>query len=248
MLGFILICFVAQVLFIVLFGMRRASTLKPTPFATSVHLVSDPWSLQQLAGFSELSDPALFALPSLDGFSRAGWLTYKPPPEEFAEMPHEPKWLNVDAEGLGRSFAAYVATNMPAPIRISDQSMPVLARLRPRAAAELEFPASELHIAGALAHRKLLTRPDLPSWAHTDVLTNSVVHLLVDADGALLSAALVSGSGLKEADNYAVAVAKRLRFKPERARETITSGAATFRWHTVPASVTNILSPGLTTP
>jgi hypothetical protein len=245
--GFIALCFFAQVIFIFLFGERRVSALKPAPFGPGIHLVSDPWSMEQLATSSEFSDPSVFALPSLEGFSRAGWLTYKPPPDEFAETPQEPKWLQLEAGQLGSALATYVASNSPSPIRVADEPMPELVGLQPRPSAELEFPKSELRIAGALARRKLLTPLDLPAWPHTDVLTNSVVHLLVDADGAPLSTALIGGSGSKEADNYALAAAKRLRFKPDRARETITSGTANFRWHTTPPRpARNNLSPGLT--
>jgi hypothetical protein len=247
--GFILVCFVGQVLFILVFGERQLTALKAPRFSTGIHLISDPWSMEQLAAFSELSDPAVFALPSPDGFSRAGWLTYKPVPDEFAEAQDEPKWLQLDPETLGRHLAGYIATNAPRPIRIGDESMPEIAGLQPRPSAELEFPKSELHIAGALARRKLTARPDLPSWPHSDVLTNSVVRLLVDADGSPISTALVYGSGSKEADNYAVAMSKRLRFKPERSREAITSGTANFLWHTLPPrAATNIISPGLTPP
>ena len=243
--GFILLCFAAQVLFILLFGERRVAALKPAPFGTGIYLVSDPWSMEQLAAFSELSDPSVFALPSLDGFSRAGWLTYKPVPDEFAEAPDEPKWLQVDPAALGRDLAAYVATNALPPIRVGDESMPEIAGLQPRPSTEMEFPKSELRIAGALARRKLLAPAELPSWPHTDVLTNSIVHLFVDAEGAPISAALVSGSGSKEADNYALAVSKRLRFRPDRARETVSSGTANFLWHTLPpGAATNINSPG----
>ena len=244
--GFIILCFVGQVLFILLFGERRVVALKPPPFGTGIHLVSDPWSMEQLAAFSDMSDPSAFALPSLEGFSRAGWLTYKPVPDEFAEAPAEPKWLQPDPDALGQNLTAYLATNALPPIRIGDESMPRIVGFQPRPSAELEFPQSELRIAGALTRRRLLTPPELPSWPHTEVLTNSVVRLVVDAEGAPVSAALVSGSGLKEADNYALAASKRLRFRPDRASETITSGTATFRWHTLPPSAaTNILSPGL---
>ena len=244
--GLILVCFIAQLLFILLFGERRVAALKPPPFGTGIHLVSDPWSIEQLAAFSELSDPSAFALPSLEGFSRAGWLSYKPVPDEFAEAPAEPKWLQPDPDALGQNLAAYVATNALPPIRIGDESMPPIVGFQPRPSAELEFPSSELRFSGALARRKLLATPDLPAWPHTELLTNSVVRLVIDAEGVPVSAALVSGSGLKEADNYALTTAKRLRFRPDRARETVTSGAANFRWHTLPPSaVTNILSPGL---
>jgi hypothetical protein len=244
--GFVLLCLAAQVLFILLFGERHVRALKPPLFTTGIHLVSDAWSMGQLAAFTELSDPSVFALPSAEGFSRAGWLTYQPVPDEFAEAPDEPKWLQLDPETLGRDLAGYIATNAPRPLRMGDESMPQIAGLQPRPSAELEFPESELHIAGALARRKLLTPPDLPSWPHADVLTNSVVHMLVDADGAPISTALVSGSGSKEADNYALVMSRRLRFKPERAREAITSGTANFLWHTLPPRAgTNVVRPGL---
>jgi len=247
--GLVLLCFAAQVILVVLFGERRTSALKPGLFATSVHLLSDPWSMEQLAAFTELGDPSAFALPSQEGFSRAGWLTYKLVPDEFADTPEEPKWLQLDAEGLGRNLSAFLATNATPPIRIADESMPELAALQARPSAELEFPQSELRIGGALAQRKLLTPLTVPPWPHTDILTNSVVHLLVDADGAPISTALVWGSGSKEADNFAVAATKRLRFKPARAGESVMSGTATFLWHTLPPrATTNILSPGLTPP
>jgi hypothetical protein len=203
--------------------------------------------MEQLAAFSELSDPAVFALPSPEGFSRAGWLTYKLLSDEFAETPEEPKWLQVDTEGLGRNLSDFLATNATPPIRIADESMPELVGLQPRPSAEMEFPQSELRIGGGLAQRKLMTPLTPPAWPHTDILTNSVVHLLVGADGAPVSTALVWGSGSKEADNYALAATKRLRFKPERSRESVTSGTASFLWQTLPPRpATNILSPGLT--
>lgn len=244
--GFILLCFVAQVIFILLFGERRVAALKPERFSTRIDLVSDPWSMEQLAAYSELSDPSVFALPSLEGFSREGWLTYKPVPDQFAEAPDEPKWLQPDPDALGRELAAYLATNSLPPIRLGDESMPDIVGFQPRPSAELEFPKSELRISGALARRKLLNTPELPSWPHSEVLTNSVVTLFVDAEGAPISAALVSGSGLKAADNYALALAKRLWFRPDRAREAVMSGTATFLWHTLPpGAATNVISPGL---
>jgi TonB family protein len=247
--GSVLACFAAQVLLIVLLGERGVPSLKAIPFATSVHLVSDPWSMEQLAAFTELSDPSVFALPSAEGFSRAGWLTYKLVSDEFAESPEKPRWLQVDPQALGRELAAFLATNAAPPIRLGDQSMPESLALQPRPSAELNFPQSELRIGGALAQRKLLTPVQLPPQPHGDVLTSSVVHLLVDADGAPISTALVSGSGSKEADKYALAATKRLRFKPERTRQAVTSGTASFFWQTLPPqAATNILSPGLTPP
>ena len=246
---FILLCFVAQLLFILAFGERHVPTLKPSAFGTGIHLLADEWSMGQLAAFSELSDPSVFALPSLEGFSKTGWLTYKPPADEFADEPQPPKWLQLNSESLGRDLAAFLATNNAPPLRIGDEPMPELVGLQPRPSAELEFPKSELRIAGALGRRKLLTPLDLPSWPHASVLTNSVVRLLVDPEGAPFSTALLSGSGSRDADNYALATAKRLRFKPDRAASSVASGTANFVWHTLPAgAATNRISPGLLPP
>src|SRR5437870_2901670 len=112
---FILLCFVAQLLFILAFGERHVPTLKPSAFGTGIHLLADEWSMGQLAAFSELSDPSVFALPSLQGFSKAGWLTCKPPADEFATEPQPPKWLQLNSESLGRDLAAFLATNTAAP-------------------------------------------------------------------------------------------------------------------------------------
>ena len=244
---FILLFFAAQVLFVVVFSERRAAALKPAPFGTGIHLVSDQWSVEQLAAFSEFSDPSVFALPTLDGFSRSGWLMYNTVPDEFAETPGEPKWLEPDPEALGTQFTEYVATNTVAPLRIGDQLPEIVGQ--PRPSAELEFPKSELRMGGTLARRKLIATPNLPSWPHTEVLTNSVVHLVVEADGTPISAALIASSGLKDADNYALAASKRLRFRRGRAGETVASGTANFRWHTLPpGAAATILSPGFAPP
>lgn len=245
-MGLVGLCFLAQLTLIAVLGERRASPLAAMPFKTGIHLIADAWSLEQLAAFSDLSDPSVFALPSLEGFSSAGWLTFKSMADDFAEAPDEPRWLPLDPDRLGSEFAAYMATNSLAPIRIADESLPGLARLQPRASAELEFPKSELRIEGPLARRKLLTRLEWPSWPHSDVLTNSVVQVLVDAEGTALSSALVSGSGLKDADRYALAASKRLRFNAVAARDSVTSGTLHFFWHTLPPG-TN-LSPGLLLP
>lgn len=243
-LGLTALCFLAQLFLIALLGERRLPALPPLPFRTDIHLLSDTWALQQLAASSDLTDPAVFALPSLEGFSRAGWLAFKPIPDDFAEAPNEPRWLQLDPQRLGARFAQYAATNTLEPIRLGDGSMPTSAGLQPRTSTDLEFPKSELRVEGPLAARKLLTPLTLPPWPHPDVLTNSVIHVLVDdADGAPLSSAVISGSGSKEADRYARAAVKRLRFAPVRGRASVTSGTLHFHWHTLPPGANTLLNP-----
>jgi hypothetical protein len=68
----------------------------------------------------------------------------------------------------------------------------------------------------------------------------------VDARGNPISAVLVKGSGLKLADQLAVALARDARFAPDRAAlklqmenpaAGLISGRMIFHWHTVPAAL-----------
>ena len=71
-----------------------------------------------------------------------------------------------------------------------------------------------MRLEGDLAQRRLLAPLDLRSWTSRDILTNSVVRLLVDAEGLPLSVTLLSGSGAQEADQHALDQAKAARFEP----------------------------------
>ena len=78
--------------------------------------------------------------------------------------------------------------------------------------------------------------PHLPSWPASDLLTNSVVQVWVDADGQSLSPALLlPGSGSREADQLAIKLSRTARFAPLPSnRAELTPGTLIFEWHTVP--------------
>ena len=107
---------------------------------------------------------------------------------------------------------------------------------------------STFHIEGNLAQRRLLTTFNLPSWPSPDILTNSVVQLLVDARGLPLSASLLSRSGSKNADQFALDQANAARFAsvvqtgPNRSTNVmdgVTLGEVVFEWHTSSSANTN---------
>jgi TonB family protein len=105
---------------------------------------------------------------------------------------------------------------------------------------------SSWRLEGDLQKRVLQTPLSLPAWAHSEVLTNTVVRLLVDADGRVFSAPiLLTSSNHKPADDHALAAARSLRFEPiNRAsaaspKPALTSGTLVFEWQTVPAPATN---------
>jgi len=94
-----------------------------------------------------------------------------------------------------------------------------------------------------LAARRLLTALDLPSWPHSDILTNTVVQVVVDADGDTLSSTPLKSCGLSEADQFALKTAASARFlsarKPGQPAVPLSWGKMIFQWHTVPAESTN---------
>src|SRR5207245_953211 len=103
-----------------------------------------------------------------------------------------------------------------------------------------------LQVEGELADRLLVSSVTLPSWPHTDILTSSVVQVLVDRDGNAVSASLSSSSGLKEADKKALDAARAIRYQPIGANgtnqppvATLNWGKLIFNWHTIPLPATN---------
>jgi len=99
-----------------------------------------------------------------------------------------------------------------------------------------------VHLDGPLAHRRLLVTPQLPGWPSAELLTNSVVQLLVDAQGRTISAVLLApGIRLKQqedADASALALALAAQFEPAPSAAA-TVGTMVFEWLTLPPAATN---------
>lgn len=226
-----------------IFWLGEKSFPPPRPAARSPSL-----SLMN-AGSSELlslNDPTLFALPQRQGFSGIAWL--KPPlvpfqPDRWTEPP---RFLELSPQQLGGSTT-------------SNQVLPAFApRLPPRPDPLLTSPIagslslgndhSSVHIEGKLGQRRLLTTFNLPSWPAPDILTNTVVQLLVDARGLPLSASLLSRSGSKNADQFALDQANAARFASvvqtgpnhtPNSQDNVSLGEIVFEWHTLPPTETN---------
>jgi hypothetical protein len=234
--------FVLQVVLLVLLEDRSPPVPRKAATAPAFRL-SGPRS----AGWLEIEDPTLFALPHRQGFSGQAWLQI--PPLQFPTDggPEPMRYLLLQTPELGARFRTFVETN-PVP------AFPVIAMLE----AELTLPPqltltpvstpSRLRLQGDLARRQLLSKPALSPWPHSDLLTNSVVQLLVDAQGNTFSAVLLPpGSGSTNADQRALQFARTARFKPEPAPPGrnqdplagLTIGTMVFEWQTVPVSATN---------
>jgi hypothetical protein len=216
----------------------KPSVRKPAP-APMLSLAS-PRSSELLA----LRDPTLFALPHFRGFSGGAWLKQPTAPERSFEWTEEPRWLAMEPQTVPR-LPATKLDDLNA-FEVVNHSTPEASSLI--FSAPPQFPQnSTMKINGALSRRKLLTSPALPSWASTNLLTNTVIRVLVDDEGLPRSQTLLIRSGALQADDYALKTARALHFEPavppqagKGSPESIfTWGELVFQWHGTPLSGAN---------
>jgi hypothetical protein len=200
-----------------------------------------------LIELQSLSDPLLYALPSVRGFAGAGWrdvAEFSPPPLEWEERP---RWLANSTQALGQVLSARL---LPATAGDSIRSRKPPPRLGQVAVPPLPLAAqSGVRIEGDLARRGFQAPLPVPSIVHSNLLTNTVVHLWVKADGEPFSAVVLRSSGLKSADGTALALATSARFNPDPAGERNAAGLAgcwgelVFQWHIVGVPPVGVRQP-----
>ena len=228
--------FGGQLLLVFLLSARAPITFRPAADATTFSLALDSISNDRLNDPLWVGDPTLFALANPRGFSGRVWLTVPSLEHPLAAWTEPPSWLPATSTQLGGVFVRFVATNATAPFRLADK--PALQLTELAIVPEPSPQQSTLRVEGALKARTLATQLPLPVWSHGDILRASVVQILVKPDGEIFSATLLSGSGLKAADDGALKLASTVRFQPLKPASTaalaaFTTGTLIFNWHTV---------------
>jgi hypothetical protein len=237
----IALVFAGQVGLILWLGERGPVSSRPSGPGPTLRLAGG-LSAEVLA----LQDPTLFALPHRQGFSGPAWLKVSPIPNRPADWSEEPRTLPLCVPQLGALASHQVQTNRLAPLRLLPALEPAWALSEPPP-LPLAPEQSRLLIEGDLARCRLLTNLDLPSWQYNDVLTNTGVQMLVNAEGRPVSATLLFPSGYKKADDHALALARTARFEVPGAARLEAQPASTplahlvlglllFEWHTVPTN------------
>jgi TonB family protein len=194
-----------------------------------------------------LENPTLFALPAIEGFSGETWLGLPAPKVRPYAWTEEPRWLPLETRQLGAVFSPLVENRTfsidPVPARPSPELMfPVITR-EPRFADR-----SSVTLASGLNGRKLERGlGELPSWSNTELLTDTVVQVAVDAEGSTLSATLLRSCSFRAADKFALEWAMAARFspappQPEEGGPKLSMGQLIFDWHTLAPAATN--APG----
>jgi hypothetical protein len=197
------------------------------------------------SGLLAFADPTLFALPHQEGFSGLAWLTITEPDLHPFRWDETPGFLALNPATLGEGFRNYMSTNQPG--SLPEMAHPELKFKIPEVLPSTPLvTASTLRLSGELAGRHLLVAPELRPWPSTEILSNSVVQLLVGADGRPISQILLKpGSASTEADQYALRSAAKVRFEsingadPLNPLAAIALGQMIFEWQTVPQPDTN---------
>lgn len=214
----------------------------------------DPDSIRAVAEAPMLCDPTLFALPSSAGFSGEAWLQLVPAPVPPREWTEPPQYLPLATNDLGNFFSEFVATNRHNGSVIEEMLKPRATTADILVLNDLLGTQTVVHVEGPLAARPMLAPLAVPNPVYPDVLTNTVVQLVVNAAGQAESVIVLEGCGVKAVDDQALATAKNSRFRPlplhtmksvPNASEAVTLGKMVFQWVTVSPANTNAMAPEL---
>jgi len=237
-----------------IFGLSDRKPIVPRPpgFFTTFHLVAEAPSGSAIGEWLSLEDPTLLALPDPRGFSGSAWMIAPRLRHQSQDWTEPPRWLGLPVAGLGVTFAEFIRTNSLGPRLLADKPPPSLSEV---ALSPLALPAtSTIRLEGDLAGREVLTSLEVPPISHTDILTDTVVQVVVDPRGFVFSPPVVIGaSGSKTADQLALELVKSIRFKPvapirsDAARDAsaLTWGRIIFQWRTLELPATNRPAAGL---
>jgi len=227
------------------FWLGDKAPVHPRPATNEPEILWLPGYADELTA---LHDPTLFAWANPHGFSRTAWLEIPSLEYRPFEWTEPPRFLALRAEQLGDLFRQVVQENGAPPFEITSKPEPQIVLLELEATTTSTSAQSTWRVEGDLAGRRLRSQFELPSWPASDILRESKVQVVVDADGQTQSATLLSSSGSKEADARALDLAKSAEWEPlpGRGLHRSTTGLAplswgqlVFSWHTVPLPATN---------
>jgi hypothetical protein len=193
-----------------------------------------------------LENPALLALPQPEGFSGQSWFAVWQLPFQPFDWDEPPQWLVLQPGQLGAAFNRLVENNNISLDPDFTRSGPELT-LPQIAPARIATPESSLRVEGDLAARPLLSALRLPPWPGDDLLTNTVIQVIVDPEGNPVSCTLLARSGYKPADDLALELTRAARFSNSAIRPLdrqgllacLSRGLLIFSWQTVPLAATN---------
>ena len=242
--GYFLAVLAVQV--VLLFALSEKKPILPRTRepGTAFYAVIDPEPDDPVTALLTLQDPTLFALPHPRGFSGRAWLHAVPLEYESTNWEERPHLLAQNEARLGGTFQEFLRTN-----EVAYRSAAAKPPAPPDRALVPPLPVrivSSYRVEGDLARCELVAPLDVPSVSYTNILTNTVVQLAVNAAGVTFSAVALEESGSKLADQRALDLARSARFKrasPSSSPGALTWGRIIFQWHTLETPAANGAAP-----
>ena len=244
----ILVIIATQIILATRFSSRSVVTHRQIAESRASLLVDQPAPGTQLAEAIAIQDPTTFALVNPHGFSGEAWLNIPPFEHRLADWMSPPYWLKPTTNGLGAAFTQFIRSN-----HVNALTLTLAERAAPPAfllplVSSLVPTQSTLRVDGDLAHRLLLSPIKLPGFAHHDLLSNSVVRVMVNRSGRVLSHALLASSGSPDADELALDLSRNARFQSLRTNDngavrnlsSLSWGNLIFKWVTLPMTNTTL--------
>lgn len=236
--------FAVQVAVMFLLGNPSTTTPMHPPVAPTIYVGTNQWD-----SWLAMQDPTLFVLPHSNNFSGPAWLRIPRQTFQPTNWSEPARPLQLPAEQLGAGFMAFMDTNSPPRFQIDPGSGSdfIGQDLDPTPMRSISV-ASTVRVAGGLAGRRLLTPVKLAPQTNSDfdVLPDTEVQLLVDAEGKAFSPVIISSVKNETADKAALDFAKNARFEPFETPalgtvppDTMTVGKLIFEWQTMPPAPTN---------
>jgi hypothetical protein len=249
----IAIVFILHVALIFVFGSRKPAAPVTVRTVSSLSLASEAEN-KQLA----LNDATLFALPDPNGFAELMWVAMPPLPFRPQNWSEDPQWLAQTNQtlvaALGAGLSDFVQTNRFTSVHLEFNLPPPLAA--PALPTQSSAPESTMQMQGEIANRRLLNPIKLPAWPATDIIAPTVVQVLVDGAGDVVSATLLPPENFSDdsavrdddANQYALKLARAARFAPLSSNATgiesnpvthLSVGQLVFNWQSVPLTAAN---------
>ena len=236
----VLVIAAVQIILAARFSSRTVVVPRQIAESRASLLVDQPAQGTPLADAMAIQDPTTFALVNPHGFSGEAWLNIPPFEHRLAGWLSTPYWLKPTTAGLGAAFSQFVKSNNVSTITLAEPAAPPPFLLP--LVSSLVPTQSTLRVEGDLAHRPLLSPIKLPDIPHHELLSNSIVRVMVNRSGRVLSHALLASSGSPDADQLALDLSRTARFQsllsndPGSARDPLglAWGRLNFKWVTLP--------------
>jgi hypothetical protein len=234
---------------------RRSKPARELPVPLAMHLATGP--VAEIPGYV---DPLLLARADRHGFSEKAWLRIPPLTYHPGITNEPPRFLDPQPEGLGSALSGALSNELDQPYLVAQG--PATGSDVPVYMPPADDPPipSYLTIEGELAGRRLIKPPELKPQPADTILTNTVVEIVVDAEGrifgppTLAPVSVAAPADYANANADALAAAARLQFEPlpigpgqsyPAPASHLSLGRLVFHWQTVPkpGPATNETSP-----